>query len=169
MKTIFFTAGISFLVVTALLNTSVTYSYTNPQIVKSAATEERKDTNQEPPELSTEEMIAQAFSDPRTAIAIAKSESGLNPQTESKWDRMKDGRAFSIGLFQINLTWHKVDGLNCPTAFQGKNYGARVVNEELYQECVSRAKDPQKNIDAAKRLPFTHWSVYNDNSYLKNL
>ena len=72
-------------------------------------------------------------------------------------------RAFSFGLFQINLTWHSVAGLNCPTAFRGKNYTARVINEDLYRRCVAAAKNPQHNIAEAvatyNRTRWREWST----------
>ena len=61
-------------------------------------------------------------------------------------------RAFSFGLFQINLTQHKVGGHDCPAAFNGKNYSATVKNEDLYRKCVAAAKDARTNIDTAVRI-----------------
>lgn len=72
-------------------------------------------------------------------------------------------RAFSFGLFQINLTYHRVAGLDCPSAFRGRNYTARVINEDLYQRCVAAAKNPQHNIAEAvatyRRTQWREWST----------
>lgn len=72
-------------------------------------------------------------------------------------------RAFSFGLFQINLTQHRVAGLDCPAAFRGKNYSARVINEDLYRRCVAAAKNPQHNIAEAvathNRTRWREWST----------
>lgn len=72
-------------------------------------------------------------------------------------------RAFSFGLFQINLTWHSVAGLDCPAAFRGKDYSARVINEDLYRRCVAAAKNPQHNIAEAvatyNRTRWREWST----------
>jgi len=114
-------------------------------------------------------MIAQYFKDNVTMVAIARAESGLDPEKESDTDRMADGRAFSVGVFQVNLTWHKVGGLNCPDAFEGKDYHAVVVDEDLYQSCVLAAKDPVKNIEASIRIPLHHWGAFTNNSYKKFL
>ncbi len=72
-------------------------------------------------------------------------------------------RAFSFGLFQINLTYHRVAGLDCPSAFRGRNYTARVINEDLYRRCVAAAKNPQHNIAEAvatyNRTRWREWST----------
>ena len=72
-------------------------------------------------------------------------------------------RAFSFGLFQINLTYHQVAGLNCPAAFRGRNYSARVINEDLYRRCVAAAKNPEHNIARAvaiyNRTQWREWST----------
>ncbi|HWH16055.1 MAG TPA: pilin [Candidatus Paceibacterota bacterium] len=72
-------------------------------------------------------------------------------------------RAFSFGLFQINLTYHRVAGLDCPSAFRGRNYTARVINEDLYRRCVAAAKNPEHNIAQAvsiyNRTRWREWST----------
>lgn len=66
-------------------------------------------------------------------------------------------RAFSFGLFQINLTQHQFPGLNCPSAFNGKNYTATVRDEALYAKCVAAAKDPTANIRKAVAI-YKEWN-----------
>ncbi|MCH8259841.1 MAG: hypothetical protein IIC46_06515 [Planctomycetes bacterium] len=56
---------------------------------------------------------------------------------------------FSTGLFQINLTVHKIGGLNCPDAFEGKNFDAEIKDCELYKKCIDAANDPDTNIAKA--------------------
>ena len=128
-----------------------------------------------PSEDSIEGMITRAFpEEPRTAIAIAQAESGLNPQKESDSDRMADGRTFSVGLFQINLTVSDIAGLKCPDAFVGKNYDAKVKNEALYRSCVNAAKDTKTNIERARakyesKTGWNHWSVFTSGVYKRFL
>ena len=81
------------------------------------------------------------------------------------------GPSYSIGLWQINLTVHKVDGLNCPAAFTkpcGQGYGTLVgpskpgacnsslktdkASQDLYAKCVLAAQDPAKNTTVACSL-----------------
>ncbi|MFA5926095.1 MAG: hypothetical protein WC831_04125 [Parcubacteria group bacterium] len=83
------------------------------------------------------------------ASSICNAESGGGAGQTSKSDITADGHSFSVGLFQINLTVHDIGGLNCPSAFSGKNYKAVVVDEGLYQQCVQAAQDPTNNIKKA--------------------
>lgn len=90
------------------------------------------------------------------ASQIAGAESGCNPNAESRTDTTTDGRTYSVGTWQINLSAHQVScngtTLDCPSAF--KDAGTRnkykvkekiVVNESLYTQCVTAAKDPDCN------------------------
>ena len=86
---------------------------------------------------------------PRTASAVSFAESRHIATKSSDSDKMRDGRPFSVGLFQLNLTWHRIGDLNCPAAFTGKDYFAVVKDESLYDSCVEAAKDPILNIDTA--------------------
>lgn len=102
----------------------------------------------------------------RQAAQICYAESGGVVQRVSGSDYMHNDpqhRAFSFGLFQINLTYHSVAGLNCPSAFTGKNYTARVKDEALYARCVAAAKTASANIAEAvatnKRTGWTEWST----------
>lgn len=98
-----------------------------------------------------------------SAATILGAESGCNPNSESKTDTTTDGRTYSVGLWQINLSTNKLScngkTLNCPSAFQDAGYRNRynvkvkkIVNESLYRECVQLAKDPTCNSNAAAAL-----------------
>lgn len=122
---------------------------------------------------SVESQIEQAFpkDDALTAKAIAYAESHHDPKKASNSDVMKDGRPFSVGLFQINLTWHKLAGTDCSKAFSGKNYSAVVIDEELYTKCVELAQDPKVNIETASGIyersgkSFGQWTTYVNEDY----
>jgi len=122
-----------------------------------------------------ESLIRSAFPEhPDIMIAIAKAESGMNPKAPSTTDKMTDGRAFSHGLFQINLTVSEVGGVRCDEAFQGRNYKAHVVNEELFDRCIKLAQDTDISIKVARekyeeRGDFTAWGAYTSGSYKKFL
>ncbi len=123
-----------------------------------------------------ESMIRATFpEDQRTALAIAKAESGLDPEHPSTTDKMKDGRPFSMGLFQINLSVQKIDSLDCPKAFKGTDYGSIVVDEALYAACVAYAKDPVRNTAAARGIyerrgrSWTAWGAFTNGSFKRFL
>lgn len=102
------------------------------------------------------------------AALIVGAESGCNPNAESRTDTTTDGRTYSVGTWQINLAFHALSctlsngqqiNLNCPSAFEAAGYRnqynvqvQRVVNEELYTQCVTYAKDPQCNNQIAAGL-----------------
>lgn len=124
--------------------------------------------------LSIEDKIRQTFDkDPEIMLAIAKAESKLNPHQESTIDITKDGHPFSYGVFQINLTVHEIEGVQCNKAFQGKNKNAVVIDMPLYKKCVSLAQNEDINIAKAKKIYLsggkTQWGAYTNKSYLKYL
>ena len=128
------------------------------------------------PEPTIEDKIKATFhEEPQIAVAVAKIESGkgLNPVTKSTTDLMKDGRAFSVGLMQINLTWHKLGGIDCSKAFTGKDYKAVVTDEALYEKCVELASNPDINLETARNIynkyGFNAWGAYTNGSYKRNL
>jgi len=115
-------------------------------------------------------------------ICMLESRGG-NPAVKSGSDRLNGGtgESYSVGLWQINLTVHKVDGLDCPSAFTmtcgpGNNSligsskpGAcrsaiknTAAARTLYNRCVAAAQDPVKNKAVACRLfgesGFQPWS-----------
>lgn len=99
------------------------------------------------------ENLAGAFgSAANQASIICNYESQGNQMKASKSDLCQDGRSFSWGLFQVNLTVHKIGGLDCPSAFSGKNSSCTVTNEALYQQCVQAAQNPETNTNYAKDL-----------------
>jgi hypothetical protein len=124
---------------------------------------------------SLEEIITEYFGEKSdVAIAIAKAESGLDPKCHSTVDRLADGRAFSVGAFQINLTVSSIDGVDCSKAFKGRNKYAVVIDEALYEKCVYLAEDPIINIETALgkfngRNNWTAWGAYTNGSYLRHL
>lgn len=88
-----------------------------------------------------------------TASQICGYESGGtgNPLSVSKTDITKDGKPFSIGLFQLNLTQHDL-GMGCRKAFSGTNSNATIINPTLYDQCVTKAQDGNFNISYACQL-----------------
>lgn len=127
-------------------------------------------------EPTIEDKIKSIFHEqPEIAVAVAKIESGkrLNPSTKSTTDLMKDGRPFSIGLMQINLTWHILNGVDCSKAFTGKDYKAVVTDESLYEKCVELASNPDTNLETARKIynkyGFNAWGAYTNGSYKRNL
>jgi hypothetical protein len=96
------------------------------------------------------------FGDKATqASMICNVESRGDAARASSTDRCKNDpakRAFSWGLFQINLTVHTLDGKDCSKAFEGKNYDCRIIDETLYSQCVAAAKNSEKNIQKAVSL-----------------
>ena len=129
--------------------------------------------NKETP-ATTEEKIAEYFpADAQVAVAIAKAESSLNPSAPSITDKMADGRSFSFGLFQINLTVSVIDGVDCSKAFSGRDYNAVVVDEELFAQCIELATDTDKNLAVAKqkfeKRNWQPWGAFTSGSYKKYL
>jgi hypothetical protein len=89
--------------------------------------------------------------------AICQAESGGNTSIASSVDICKgDGSVVSFGLFQINISANKIGNLNCPSAFSsvytGANKNCRVIDRDLYSQCVSAAKNASQNIATACKL-----------------
>ncbi len=105
------------------------------------------------------------------ASAIAYAESGGNALSASRTDVCAtDGSAVSFGLFQINISAHKIGSLNCPAAFNqmftaSTKSTCRVVNQSLYQQCVQAAKDAATNIQVACQISGngSSWSAWGAN------
>ena len=105
------------------------------------------------PENTPEQLIKEVFGDQAdVAIAIAKAESGLNPEAVGDLHITfeKDGKlmGMSCGTFQIRVLEGRPD---CETL-----------------------KDLRKNVEYAKRIyeargDFTAWSTYNNGAYKKYL
>jgi hypothetical protein len=96
------------------------------------------------------------------ASSICNGESrGKNiPSTVDKCTGNGTNDPVSVGLFQINLSAHKMAGLNCIDAFNTV-YTAKIAkdrtqcwvkNRPLYDQCVAAAEIPANNIAAAKAL-----------------
>lgn len=122
---------------------------------------------------SLSQKILKEFNGDKVALAVAKAESGMNPKAESTTDIMADGRPFSVGLYQINLTQHELEGKKCYAAFDGRNKNARVINEELYEKCIDLASNPKIAIKKAKEIHsgsgWYAWGVFTNKSYKKFL
>ena len=103
------------------------------------------------------------------AARICNLESGGNPSVKSGSDRLNGGSgpSYSVGLWQINLTVHKVGGLDCPSAFTkscGSGNGSLVgpskpgactstiTDMALYNRCVVAAQNPNLNSAVACKL-----------------
>lgn len=137
---------------------------------------EERERGEETQTSQVEDLIRKAFpEEPKVAVALFKTESGLNPTQPSTTDLMPDGRPFSTGLVQINLTQHRIGSLECHKAFRGKNYHAVVIDEDLYQKCLIEANNPKIALEKAKEIykgrgnTFLAWGAFTNNSYLRNL
>ncbi len=108
------------------------------------------------------------------AALICGAESRGNPQNLSSSDRLTSGEAYSVGLFQINLTnsfTQRVDGRDCSDAFtepcqnsNGYNNVARngrcsvrIRDRALYNACVTAAQNASTNIAVACTLHDGDW------------
>ena len=123
-------------------------------------------TGVNPPDLSAagacdSALVSNYFSDQvGNAQCIIRDESACGANSVSVTDVMSaDGRAFSFGPMQINLTVHTLNGcgpggtdLRCLDAFSGRNYGATVVNETLYAQCAAAAQDHACNLSNGRRI-----------------
>ncbi len=122
---------------------------------------------------STANLVPYFGNQAANASSICNAESNGNPTILSGVDKIKTGEAFSVGLFQINITANKLYGcsnqtLNCPAAFNGKNSNATIVNRSLYNQCVQAAQDASCNTSNAARLySNTSWNSWGANSVCK--
>jgi hypothetical protein len=103
---------------------------------------------------------------------ICNNESGGDKNKESNVDKCRDGKPFSIGLFQINMVatiFTLPDGTECRpdltfSNYQNNVYNCVVINEDLYNKCKKALKDPKLNIDLAKQkyagAGFSPWSAW---------
>lgn len=103
------------------------------------------------------------------AACVAGGESGCGASFYSTTDRTADGNAFSMGMWQQNLSVWTVEGcgptLNCPAAFSGTNYNATVVDIDLYNQCANALRNAECASTNARRIRdtqgWTAWSYYN--------
>jgi hypothetical protein len=130
-----------------------------------------------PPKGTMAALVVSTFpEDPDVALAIAKGESGLNPSAHSMSDLTIDGRAYSIGLMQINLAVTGVNDLVCPKAFIGTpaQKNVQIVDEKLYKACVKAAENPHTNLAIARRKyegrnhTFGAWGAFTDGSWRRH-
>ena len=123
----------------------------------------------------------------RQASMIASVESAGNRFGQSQVDKCKDGKSFSIGLFQINIIANarlvgecsrsQIFQVNGSQTAQGNcldnrggvcfQYDCQVINQAAYSQCVARLSDPDVNIGAACTLSNNgaNWGPW---SYSKN-
>lgn len=92
-----------------------------------------------------------------TWSAICYAESNGSVTVPSETDICTgDGSPVSFGLFQINISANRIGNLNCPSAFSsvftGSNKNCRVINRDLYNQCVAAAKNATNNITTACSL-----------------
>ena len=109
-------------------------------------------------------------SNAQVAGGVCNTESSNNQY--AKGDDCGGGNYASIGLFQINLSANPIPDpatgqmLNCPSAFSnaytGSNPHCTILNQNLYNECVSAAENPSTNIQEACALSKqgTSWSLW---------
>jgi len=90
--------------------------------------------------------------DANKASAICNAESGATENKASTVDKCTDGKSFSYGLFQINLT------CQCKDAFEPKkqkgcvNKACRVSNQSTYNSCVATYTNASSNISKACQI-----------------
>ena len=120
------------------------------------------------------DIVKETFKEePEIMLAIFKGESDLGEDPKYKEvDITKNGYVFSHGIAQINLTVHSVGGLDCPSAFDGENQSAVMVNEKLYKKCVQAAENPSLNMITARKIYDTQgkgaWGAYLTGKYLRH-
>lgn len=103
------------------------------------------------------------------AACIAQNESSCGAANMRSADNARDNRQVSVGLYQINLTVHKMTcngvTLDCPKAFSGKYTGSSknvsIVDENLYQQCRNAALNNSCNTTKAREL-FTQAGDWDD-------
>lgn len=88
-------------------------------------------------------------------VCVGESSNGVN--LVSGVDLALPSRTpVSYGLFQINLTAHRIDNLNCPRAFSAvysaDNHNVRIINPALFEQCKRAALDSTTNIRNALRI-----------------
>lgn len=110
---------------------------------------------------------------------ICKHESSGNPSVGSNTGNVDgggktaDGHSIAWGLFQINITVHKVQctnpnvSLNCPAAFSNASSYTKktVVNKALYDQCVAAVQNASCNMQMAKKLLDARISSQPSNPY----
>lgn len=103
---------------------------------------------------------------------VVQGESGCVYSRESGVDKDASGVPFSYGLYQINLTANSVQcpgqaPLNCPSAYSGTNYKARIVNQPLFEQCKAAATNKDCATLTAQQIlakqGWGAWSAYSSN------
>lgn len=107
------------------------------------------------------------------ASAICRAESGGSETIGSSMDKCQPGgEVVSWGLFQINISAHKIGGYDCPPpppvfdkTYTGSNKNCQVTDQSMYNNCVSAAKNASTNIQKACEISNngTSWSAWGAN------
>ncbi|MFA6973948.1 MAG: hypothetical protein WC238_04415 [Parcubacteria group bacterium] len=105
------------------------------------------------------------------ASAICLKESGNSETVPSGVDKCQPGgESVSYGLFQINLTAQRINGLDCPSScgpmYTSKNHNCSITNKSLFDQCVSAAKSAKFNIEKACALSSggSNWGQWGANT-----
>jgi hypothetical protein len=108
-----------------------------------------------------------------TMSVVCHAESGGDPNNVSgganpNYGKTADGKPIAIGLFQINVVSHNLSAPACGNVactsaisrgrMSGNNYTGRVVNQNLYNACVAKLRDPTCNLQTAQQI-FTQSST----------
>ena len=105
-------------------------------------------------------LIKKYFPNDKMALRVFKIESNHDNMIGSYCDKTPKGYSYSWGLAQINLKYHRIGGLNCPSAFKN----GEVINKNLYNNCVKKAQDPNINLKKAKEIfkyrGWNSWGAY---------
>jgi hypothetical protein len=110
---------------------------------------------------SPSSMAASWSGSAATAMScIVQKESSCNSSLLSGSDRGADRLPFSSGLYQINInanymqcdSFNNGQRVNCPSAFSGKNFNGRVVNQDLYNQCLEMTNNLPCATQNAQRI-----------------
>ncbi len=113
-----------------------------------------------------------------TAACVARGESACGAQFYSTTDRDQNNDSFSLSFMQLNVSVHEVqncaqygaasDFIDCPAAYEGRNYGGRIINRSLYAQCEEALVDSRCAAENAARLQqrdgWGIWSAYSANN-----
>ena len=97
-------------------------------------------------------------SESNNAKCILQNESACGSLLRSTTDISADNNSFSYGAFQVNISANTIQNcpgfgdLNCPSAWSGRDYSARVVDVDLFTKCRAAALDPKCNAINARRI-----------------
>ena len=109
-----------------------------------------------------------------TASCIIRHESSCGGQPFSGTDITLDGKPFSIGAMQVDMTVHDItacqslgiSNLPCTKAFNGTDFHATVIDQTLYTQCKDALLNPQCNFLTGKQI-YNHegWHAWTTHIY----